>query len=732
MDDIREIGITTNPLMYRKYQEISKKFDTEANREMLNKILASTVDNLRMLQGHEFKIRESIDGFLEEIKQTTKLKLNALSDQEEVGDAYGQLEAEAFNFIVIIHTTVANIVNTYSHIYNTAKGMVPPNTVPFKDMGVEAMTVDFNSMQMMSMQMGMNGRMVEKHVSSVFAAYTDVNYAIGLLRNLLPMFEKYYQMLIHRHSVEDVHIARNAAITDVATKIFNNIDAHGEVETGKDENQISAFTMRKAEILASVAKNDMVMTFMKDLKEFYGFIEVHTRNVTEAWKMMSSIAAEVGELIADEINIVVEPEDGAYMPLLSRLKDTNPATVAYVESKKIYTEDVKMMKALHNDTVKEIVNRLLDPRQDFKELVKYVISRKIELRKFYHDENSFYTCKIGGGNPFTGQAPGALQVIPAPRPKADMNFILGTGFDEIREFVGTVEAAEKWHNLFVATSPSKTADKSNVLMIGPPGCGKTQVLRAVGGDTKSIGVFATGSDFETCWKGEAEKNPKRMFEAGLKLNKESGKHVHFLIDEIDSFLNDDVDINGGGNLTLEFQNLMDGVVSYPNLSIWGATNHPERIPPAMMRRFSKVLIVGELDQKDRIKLLKHYIGFLPLADISDDQWDNWATQLDGATGDVIRKVADDLWRNSITRFVKDKPEKAEEILKALEGEVKFDVLKFDRAAFKEKLKHHVLITSIDISRSLTNCLSNVGINKEITVAKKTYEAARALLQQIKN
>jgi SpoVK/Ycf46/Vps4 family AAA+-type ATPase len=359
------------------------------------------------------------------------------------------------------------------------------------------------------------------------------------------------------------------------------------------------------------------------------------------------------------------------------------------------------------------------------------LERKAELRKFFHEENSFYVCKIGAGNSFTGQAPGALQVIPAEKPIGNIDHILGSNFDEVREFAQSIESASKWHDLFKATSPSKTADKANVLLIGPQGCGKTEVMRAIGADKNSISIFAQGSDFETCWKGEAEKNPKRLFEEGLKLTRDSGKHVHFLIDEIDAVLNNDQTYSGKTNLSLEFQILMDGVVTYPNLSVWGATNNPHRIPMPMIRRFSKALVVGELTQTDRIKLLKMFLGRMPIEkNINDLKWNDWSNKLEGATGDVVRKVADNLWRKKMNHFVTTKSTDAESVLKQLHAEGPFSVEKFDREKFKATLAPHVSITAEDIERSVKETLSNASIVREIKTAVETYRAAKEFLDEL--
>lgn len=341
----------------------------------------------------------------------------------------------------------------------------------------------------------------------------------------------------------------------------------------------------------------------------------------------------------------------------------------------------------------------------------------------------FYVCRVGSSSGFSLQTPGGLEIVPAPRPSASMDHIIGSGFEEIREFRRQVEATDKWRDLFVATSPSRSADKSNVLLIGPQGCGKTEAMRAVGADPSNITIFAQGSDFLTCWAGEAQKNPKRLFEAAVKLRKESGKHVFILIDEIDQVLTAGTD---SMNLTREFQILMDGIVNYSGISVWGATNHPERIPTPMVRRFHKALIVGKLDTRDRMQLLRHFCGFMPVRGVDEAKWQQLAERLDGATGDVIRKIVDPIWREKMQAFIDTDPERAEALVQWLRqgGGGKFDVTRFDDARRKEfcaLLGEHVVIEPKDLDSSIDQALSNLNIRREIITARETYATAEALL-----
>lgn len=292
----------------------------------------------------------------------------------------------------------------------------------------------------------------------------------------------------------------------------------------------------------------------------------------------------------------------------------------------------------------------------------------------------------------------------------------------------------KWFDVFLATSPSKKADKSNVLLVGPMGCGKTEVLRAVASDRRSVGIFAQASDFLTCWKGEAEKNPKRMFEGGLKIQKESKKQVFFLIDEIDTILNaDQGQLSFGGiNLSTEFQVLMDGIMTYPNLALWGATNNLERIPMPLIRRFSKVIIVGELAQEDRIALLKQFLAYLPCSpELNDEVFDGAAQALRGAVGDIIRKVVDHIWREKMSHFVSKHSDYAEMVLTLLNS----DGQKFHPSKFPEEKRQkmfaimspYVQVTPEDLLRSIEKHITNIAIQNEIRTAVTVYENARQFL-----
>jgi len=187
------------------------------------------------------------------------------------------------------------------------------------------------------------------------------------------------------------------------------------------------------------------------------------------------------------------------------------------------------------------------------------------------------------------------------------------------------------------------------------------------------------------------------------------------------------------DLTLEFQILMDGVVNYPGVTLWGATNSPGRIPMPLIRRFSKVLIVGELSPEERASLLERFSRALPLDGVDERTFSRLAERLDGATGDVVRKVVDHVWRATLDAFVTGFEKDAVALTSWLDRQGpdgRFDVSRFtdgQRSELRERLLKHVKVTPRDLESSVELHLKNEAIRAEIATAKATYREAKEML-----
>jgi len=159
-----------------------------------------------------------------------------------------------------------------------------------------------------------------------------------------------------------------------------------------------------------------------------------------------------------------------------------------------------------------------------------------------------------------------------------------------------------------------------VLLVGPPGCGKTLIARAVAGEAGVPFFSISGSDFVEMFVGVGASRVRDLFEQGRKAAKVSGKGAIIFIDEIDAVGRLRFSGIGGGHDERE-QTLnallveMDGFDATQGIILIAATNRPDTLDPALLRpgRFDRHVIMNLPDIKGREEILKVHTRKIKLA-----------------------------------------------------------------------------------------------------------------------
>ncbi|NWI97546.1 SPA5L protein, partial [Pitta sordida] len=156
---------------------------------------------------------------------------------------------------------------------------------------------------------------------------------------------------------------------------------------------------------------------------------------------------------------------------------------------------------------------------------------------------------------------------------------------------------------------------NGVLLIGPPGVGKTLLVKAV---AKELGAYLfgiSGPALHGSRPGEGEENLRRVFEKGREMSYEGPTILFF--DEIDSLCPK----RGGSNnapedrLVAQLLTLLDGVGSEGKMIIVAATNRPDALDPALRRpgRFDREVIIGTPTVTQRRSILQLLTSALPVS-----------------------------------------------------------------------------------------------------------------------
>jgi len=195
--------------------------------------------------------------------------------------------------------------------------------------------------------------------------------------------------------------------------------------------------------------------------------------------------------------------------------------------------------------------------------------------------------------------------------------------EELEDVILYLKETQRFQNMGV--KPPK-----GLLFIGPPGCGKTLLAKALAGEAGVAFYYTSGAEFEEMFVGVGAGRVRKLFQKAR-----NGQGAIIFIDEIDAIGSRfDRDASGkAGKQTLnQLLVEMDGFKPNDKIVVIAATNAPQVLDPALVRpgRFDRTVSVSLPQLEARKEIIELYLQGRGAPDVDVDRLARSTTGYSGA------------------------------------------------------------------------------------------------------
>ncbi len=256
--------------------------------------------------------------------------------------------------------------------------------------------------------------------------------------------------------------------------------------------------------------------------------------------------------------------------------------------------------------------------------------------------------------------PSAMREVLIETPKVNWNDVGGLE-DMKTKLREAIELPIKKPEVFkrIGIEPPK-----GILLMGPPGCGKTLLARAVANESEANFISVKGPELFSKWVGESEKAIREIFRRARQV-----APCIIFFDEIDSLTprrGSSQGSNVSEKVVAQLLTEMDGLEDLTDVVVIAATNRPDMMDSALLRpgRFDRIILTPPPDKEAREKIFEVHTRGMPISKEIDLK--SFAERTESYSGAEIEAICREAGMNALRESMDAKEVTAEHFEKAFE------------------------------------------------------------------